>query len=58
MKNKCHFPSCLDISTKFSIPDGILENEDSQKLLGVTIDKKLIFNEQHVTKLCDQKQKN
>ena len=35
----------LDISTKFSLPACILENENSQKLLGVTVDWKLIINE-------------
>ena len=50
-QNKCHFLSSLDISTKFSLPIYILENSDSQKLLGVTIDRKMNFNE-HVTNLC------
>ena len=31
----------------------ILKNTDSQKLLRITIDRKLKFNE-HVTKLCDK----
>ena len=42
--------------TKFSQPACILENSDSQKLLGVTIDRKLNFNE-HVTNLCDKASK-
>ena len=33
-----------------------IENSDSQKLLGVTIDRKLNFNE-HVTNLCDKASK-
>ena len=46
----------LDINTKFSLPACILENSDSQKRLGVTIDRKLNFNE-HVTNLCDKSSK-
>ena len=52
-QGKCHF---LDINTKFSLPACILENSDSQKLLGVTIERKLNFNE-HVTNLCDKASK-
>ena len=47
---------CLDINTKFSLPACILENLNSQKLLVVTIDKKLRFNED-VTNLCDKASK-
>ena len=46
----------LDINTKFSLPACILENSNSQKLLGVAIDRKLDFNE-HVTILCDKASK-
>ena len=49
---KCHF-LCLDTNTKFSLPHCVLENSNSQKRLGVTIDRKLNFNE-HVTNLCDK----
>ena len=52
-QDKCHFLSSLDINTKFSLPAGILENSNSQTLFGVTIDRKLNFNE-HVTNLCDK----
>ena len=38
------------------LPACILENPDSQKLLDVTIDRKLNFNE-HVTNLCDKASK-
>ena len=55
-QDKCHFLSSLDIDTKFSLPACVLENSDSQKLLGVTIDRKLNFNE-HVTNLCDKASK-
>ena len=55
-QEKCHFLSRLDIDTKFSLPAFILENSNSQKLLGVTIDRKLNFNE-HVTNLCDKASK-
>ena len=50
------FLPCLDINTKFSLPACILENSNSQKLLGVIIDRKLNFNE-HVTNLCDNASK-
>ena len=52
-QDKCHSLSSLDISTKFSLPAGILENLDSRKLLSVTIDRKLSFNK-HGTNLCDK----
>ena len=52
---KCHF-LCLDTNTKFSLPHCVLENSNSQKRLGVTIDRKLNFNE-HVTNLCDKASK-
>ena len=55
-QDKCHFLSSLDINTKFSLPACILENSDSQKLLGVTIDRKLNFNE-YVTNLCNKASK-
>ena len=42
--------------TKFSLPVCILEKSSSQKLLGVTIDRKLNFKE-HVTNLCDKASK-
>ena len=49
---KCHFLSSLDIITKFLLPAYILKNSNSnsQRLLGVIIDRKLNFNER-VTKL-------
>ena len=52
-QDKCHFLSNLEINIKFSLPACILENSDSQKLLGVTKDRKLNFNE-HVNNLCDE----
>ena len=55
-QDKCHFLSSLNINTKFSLPACRLENSDSQKFLGVTIDKKLSFNE-HLTNLCDKASK-
>ena len=55
-QEKCHFLSSLDINTKFSLPSCILENSNSQKLLGVTVDRKLNFNE-YVTNLCDKASK-
>ena len=55
-QDKCHFLSSLDINTKFSLHACILENSNSQNLLGATIDRKLNFNE-HVTNLCDKASK-
>ena len=55
-QGKCHFLSSLDINTKFSLPACILENSNSQKLLGVTVGRKLNFNE-HVTNLCGKASK-
>ena len=55
-QEKCHFLSSLDINMKFSLLACILENSNSQKPLGVTIDRKLNFNE-HVTNLCDKASK-
>ena len=52
-QDKCRFLSSLNISTKFSLPASILENSDSQKLFGVTVDRHLNFNE-HITNLCDK----
>ena len=53
---KCHFLSNLDINTKFSLHVCILENSNSQKPFGVTIDRKSNFNE-HVTNLWDNTSK-
>ena len=50
------FLSSLVINTKFSLPACILENSNSQKLLGVTIDRKLNFNK-HFPDLCDKASK-
>ena len=47
-QEKFHSLSSLDIITKFSLHNCTLENSSSQKLLGVTINRKLNFNE-HVT---------
>ena len=44
------------MNAKFSLPSCTLENSNSQKLLGVTIDRKLNCNE-HVTNLCDKASK-
>ena len=44
------------MNTKFPLPACILKNSNSQKRLGVTIDRKLNFNE-HVTNLCDKASK-
>ena len=52
-QDKCYFLSNLNISTKLLLPASILEKSDSQKLLGVTIYRKLNFND-HVPNLCDK----
>ena len=38
-QDKYHFLSSVDIDTKFLLPACILENSNSQKLLGITIEK-------------------
>ena len=55
-QDKFHFLLSLDINTKFSLPVCILEKSNSQKLLGVTIDWQLNFNE-NITNLCDKASK-
>ena len=49
--DKCHFLSSLDMNTKITVSSFDIENIHSQKLLGVTIDCKLIFYD-HVSYLC------
>ena len=44
--SKCHFLSSFDINTKISVSSFDIENTHSQKLLGVTIDRKLNFHDQ------------
>ena len=55
-QEKCHFLLSLDINTKFSLLACILENSNSLKLLGLTDDRELNFNE-HGTNLCDKASK-
>ena len=55
-QEKCHFLLTLDINKMFSLLACILENSNCRKLLGVTIDRILNFNE-HVTNLCDKASK-
>ena len=52
--DKCHFLERLYINTKFSLCACILEKSDAQKLLGVTIDRKLNNVNDYVTNLVDQ----
>ena len=49
--DKCHFLSNLDIVSTMTIENFTLQNSASQKLLGITIDRHLNFNE-HVSNLC------
>ena len=51
--DKCHFLERLYINTKFSLCACILEKSDAQKLLGVTIDRKLNNVNDYVTNLAD-----
>ena len=55
-QGKCHFLSSLDTNKKFSLSACILENTNSQKLLGVTIYRRLNFDK-HVTNLSDKASK-
>ena len=55
-QDKCHFLSSLDINSKISLDKCVAKNTESQKLLGVTFDRKLHFNE-HVSNLCDKASK-
>ena len=48
---ECYFPQILDIASQMTIGNFIIQNSASQKLLGITIDKHLNFNE-HVSNLC------
>ena len=50
-KDKCHFPSSLDQSEKFSLLISIIKNSGFLHHFGVIIERKLNFNE-HVTSLC------
>ena len=43
--DKCHFLSSLDIASTMTIENFNIKNSTSQKLLGVTIDRQLNFNE-------------
>ena len=49
--DKCHFLSSLDIASTMTIENFTIQNSTSQKLLGVTIDRHLNFNE-HASNLC------
>ena len=49
--DKCHFLSSLDMNTEISVSSFDIENTHSQKLTGVTIDRRLNFHD-HVSNLC------
>ena len=51
--DKCHFLSSLDSNPKVSISSFDIENTNSQKFLGITIDCKLNFLN-HVSNLCEK----
>ena len=50
---KCHLLSSMGNDTSIQIYNKRICNSDSQKLLGVSIDKKLRFND-HVSNLCNK----
>ena len=49
--NKCHFLSSININSNIELDHWCIQNSGTQKLLGITIDRKLTFNE-HVSNLC------
>ena len=49
--DKCHFLSSLDLESNIKLDNLLIKNSESQKLLGVIIDRNLTFNE-HVSSLC------
>ena len=49
--DKCRFLSSLDSASTMTIEKFTIQNSVSQKLLGITIDRLLNFNE-HVSNLC------
>ena len=49
--DKCHLLSNLDMETNINLDDTVIGNSESQKLLGVIVDRKLTF-ESHVSNLC------
>ena len=55
-QEECHFLLILDINTKFSLPACILENSNSQKRVGVTIDRRVNFNK-YFTNICHKTSK-
>ena len=44
-QDKCHSPSSLDLNKNFSLSVCILESSVSRKVLGISIGRKLNFNE-------------
>ena len=51
--DKCHFLSSLNMNTEISVSSFDIENTHSQKLTGVTIDRRLNFHD-HVSNLCKE----
>ena len=49
--DKCHLLITSSTETSAKVGDHNIKNSTSEKLLGITIDNQLSFNE-HVTKLC------
>ena len=49
--DKCHFLSSLDIASTMAIENFTIQNSVSLKLIGITIDRRLNFNER-VPNLC------
>ena len=55
--DKSHLLLSTSTSSTANINGDIIKNSESEKLLGVTIDYKLNF-EEHLTKLCDKASQN
>ena len=55
-QDKRHFVASLDIITKLLLPDCLIENSSSDKLVGVLIDRMFNFNE-YITNFCNKASK-
>ena len=51
-QSKCHLFSSLDLNTSLSLQNYVIKNIKPWKVLEITIDNKLTFNEQGMKNLC------